>query len=230
MMLGRLLTLRDAPDFNRAFLTSAAGRITSLDHNRAPLPTPSWSIAHGELRLSRPIAFSIANSTMSAFYSSIHVGDRSLVFKPVWTVVDARRKRSFGLSTKGTEKTALVGFLQRTDALYVARAIEQFRLKNNRWPYSHAIGEKDTLVQLEPPKVNLRTLAALELRVWNSISCLSAECQSAYLDLCLCSEVKRGPKLEFVGKYVELEPDAESFCAMAEFAWDINADSAQDFM
>jgi hypothetical protein len=167
---------------------------------------------------------------MNNFSISTPVTNRSLVFKPVWTVVDARRKRSFGISTKGSEKTALVGFLQRTDAMYVARAIEQFRIQNGRWPYSHSNGDKDTLMQLEPPKVNVRTLAALELRVWDTISCLSAECQSSYLDLCLCSAVKRGHTLEFVGKYMELDPDAEAFCAMAEFAWDMNPDAAQDFM
>jgi hypothetical protein len=169
--------------------------------------------------------FSIAKMNFAT-----HGTERSFVFNPVWTIVDARRKRSFGISTKGSDKTALIGFMQRTDAVYVARAIEQFRIKNGRWPYSHAPGDKDTLMQLQPPQIKARTLAALELRAWNTISCLSAECQSSYLDLCLCSAVNRGATLEFVGKYVELDPDAEAFCAMAEFSWDLHTDAAQDFM
>ena len=190
-------------------------------------PTAAGVDCSQRASIARLLRASIAQSKMNF---ATPVTNRSIVFKPVWTIIDARRKRSFGISTKGSDKTALVGFLQRTDATYVARAIEQFRIKNGRWPYSHTNGDKDTLLQLEPPKVKVRTLAALELRVWDTISCLSAECQSSYLDLCLCSAVKRGPTLEFVGKYVELDPDAEAFCAMAEFTWDMKTDAAQDFM
>jgi hypothetical protein len=139
-------------------------------------------------------------------------------FKPaVWTIVDGRRGSSFGLSARGGEKTALVGFTQRTDAMFVARALEQFRLKNGRWPYSHPNGERDTLLQLDPPNINVRTLAALDLRVWSTVGSLHAECEATYLDLCLCTQVKRGATLEFVGKYIVVDPEADAFCASKEF-------------
>jgi hypothetical protein len=155
---------------------------------------------------------------------------QSLVFSPVYTIVDARNKRTFGLSNgKNTEKTSLVGFTQRTDAIYVARALERFRVDNDRWPYSHSDGEtRDSLLHLKPPTINVRRLAWLDLRAYDTVNDLAEECKATFLDLCLCIQVRRGTTIQFVGKHIELETDSEAFRASSEFALDLEAPSTED--
>lgn len=148
----------------------------------------------------------------------------------MYTIVDQRNKRTFGLSNgKTTDKTSLVGFAQRTDAFYVARALERFRVDNNRWPYSCSEGHtRDSLLQLKPPTINVRKLAWLDLRAYDTVQDLTEECKANFLDLCLCIQVRRGTTLQFVGRHIEIDPDSEAFRANSEFALDLEAPSTED--
>jgi hypothetical protein len=151
-------------------------------------------------------------------------------FSPVWTIRDDRRNRTFGVHQKLNDKTAVVAFVQRSDAHFVARSLEEFYGAHGRFPYSHAEvegEEPDTLRALRSPRIIRPSTSMLYLRAYDTMSDVTDMCKSNFLDLCVCLRLKRRTTtFDFIGTFVSIDADVDKMRATAQAALDAVSDDA----
>ena len=163
---------------------------------------------------------------MSSFTSSSsrpHVPIRS-----VWLILDRHHNRRFGVTQsagKTTTKTALVAFVQRSDASFIARSLEEFRRVYGRYPRSNYEDLNAELQHLRSPTTRAMRLLDLDLEPFDSLGQLEEYARMSYLDICLCENVKRDGRLfELRGQFLKVEEDLDACRAACEFNLDARLD------
>ena len=149
--------------------------------------------------------------------------------RPVWLILDRYKNRRFGVTQtagKETAKTALVAFVQRSDALFMARSLEEFHRVNGRYPRTN-FDDKDSEIQhLRSPTTRSLRMRALDLEGFDSMSHLEEYARMSFLDVCVCEQVIRdGRNFELRGRFVDVGEDLDACRAACEFNLDARLDT-----
>jgi hypothetical protein len=148
--------------------------------------------------------------------SLIAIGKPLVHSRPVWVIADRSSNRRFGL-TLNTGRTSLVGFVNRADAFFVGRSLEDFREIHGYLPLANYDGGWSELEYLRSPSSRRKRLNTLDLDTFDTVDHLTEYCKLGNVDACICDEVpRRGKKFDLRGLHLAIESDPRGCCDVWE--------------
>lgn len=152
---------------------------------------------------------------------------------PVWGIRDLRDRTLFSIRQRAS-KTAVVLFNQRTDAFWMARAIEHstvWRHDDNKFLAGDTrtrIGvlnleeDPNALNVIRPPTYRQTKLQKLHLMHYGTLEDATLEMSAHNLDVMVCKQIKKEKNgFQFVGIAVPTNSDVDTARTVLEWSYEL---------